>query len=93
MLAGREGERDSALRIRAPLRDLMDWNGAKVEHVIASTTRLAGGNPRAKAIFRTSFANAMPICLRRMDPCLLRVVLSELVARLPATRADRSVEQ
>ena len=31
-------------QIRTPLRDLMDWNGAKVDHVIASTTRLSLGN-------------------------------------------------
>lgn len=41
----REGERSYARisqtrRIRPPLRDLMDWNEAKVDHVIASRTRL-----------------------------------------------------
>lgn len=31
---------NSVSRIRPPFRDLMDWNGAKVDHVIASRTRL-----------------------------------------------------
>ncbi|KAK1116898.1 hypothetical protein K0M31_017975 [Melipona bicolor] len=38
-------------QIRTPLRDLMDWNGAKVDHVIASTIRLSLGNGGQKRYF------------------------------------------
>lgn len=34
--------RCAALSIRAPLRDLMDWNGPKVDYVIATSTRAHG---------------------------------------------------
>lgn len=36
---GRRRRRCAALSICAPLRDLMDWNGPKVDYVIATSTR------------------------------------------------------
>lgn len=64
---------NSASRNRPPLRDLMDWNGAKVDHVIASRTRLEeigiGATLRSQTSYPFVHEEWTPVSIAHLPNC------------------------
>lgn len=90
MLARRKTSVNSS--VVAPLRDLMDWNGAKADHVIASTTRRRGngGQSDISYLVRKSHAHLYmkngPLVSR---DCTFRIGSSPFLATLSTDRLKR----